>query len=113
LPSAGSGASRKRKWYLFDNMLFLSDYVLQHKKMESNLNSSHIDNLKNDSFVEEPIMSDTEQNLETVEKEVISQTIIDEDAENKNLVMNHYLKNQKQTEKCYPVKEWWNQCWYF
>lgn len=53
-------------------MLFLSDYVLQHKKMESNLNSSHIDNLENDSFVEEPIVPDTEQNLETVEQEVIS-----------------------------------------
>jgi len=31
------------------------------------MNSSHIDNLENDSFVEELIGSDTEQNLETVE----------------------------------------------
>ncbi|KAL4100695.1 hypothetical protein QTP88_020729 [Uroleucon formosanum] len=40
------------------------------------------DNLENDSFVEEPIVPDAEQNLETVEQEVISQTIVDEDAEN-------------------------------
>jgi len=60
--STGSGASsRKRKLCLFDNMLCLSDYVLKHKKMESNLSSSHIDHFENDSFVEEPVVPDPEK----------------------------------------------------
>ncbi|XP_050065734.1 transcription factor Adf-1-like [Aphis gossypii] len=100
LPSGSGASSRKRKWYLFDNMLFLSDYVLQHKKMERNLNSSHIDNIENDSFVEEPIVPDAEQNLETVEQEVISQTIVNEDAENEKSSNEPLFKNQEQTEKC-------------
>lgn len=45
--------------------------------MESNLSSSHIDHLENESLVEQPIVSDTEKNLETAEQdEVLSQTIV-------------------------------------
>lgn len=36
IPS-GSGASKKRKQYLYDNMTFLTDYMMQHKSMVSNL----------------------------------------------------------------------------
>ncbi|KAE9523040.1 hypothetical protein AGLY_016671 [Aphis glycines] len=99
LPFGSGASSRKRKWYLFDNMLFLSDYVLQHKKMESNLNSSHIDNIENDSFVEEPIVPDAEQNLETVEQEVISQTIVNEDAENEKSSNEPLFKKPRTNRK--------------
>lgn len=83
-------------------MLFLSDYVLQHKKMESNLNSSHIDNLENDSFVEEPIVLNTEQNLETVEQEVISQTIVNEDEENEKSSNEPLFKKPRKNQKMLP-----------
>lgn len=67
--------------------------------MESNLNSSHIDNLENDSFVEEPIVPDTEQNLETVEQEVISQTIVNEDAENEKSSNEPLFKKPRTNRK--------------
>jgi len=34
---SGSAASKKRKWYLFESMSFLSDFMLQHKQMISNV----------------------------------------------------------------------------
>jgi len=102
LPSGSGASSRKRKWYLFDNMLFLSDYVLQHKKMESNLSSYHIDHTENDSFVEEPIVSDTEQNLETAEQEVLSQTIATEDVENERSSNEPLFKKPRTNRKTLP-----------
>ncbi|KAL4090616.1 hypothetical protein QTP88_025415 [Uroleucon formosanum] len=70
--------------------------------MESNLNSSHIDNLENDSFVKEPIGSDTEQNLETAEQEVISQTIVTEDAENEKSSNEPLFKKPRTNRKMLP-----------
>ncbi|XP_029348049.1 uncharacterized protein LOC107882666 [Acyrthosiphon pisum] len=103
LPSGSGASSRKRQWYLFDNMLFLSDYVLQHKKMESNLSSSHIDHLENESLVEQPIVSDTEKNLETAEQdEVLSQTIVTEDVENEKSSNEPLFKKPRTNRKMLP-----------
>lgn len=84
-------------------MLFLSDYVLKHKKMESNLSSSHIDHLEHDSFVEQPIVSDTEQNLETAEQdEVLSQTIVTEVVENEKSSNEPLFKKPRINRKMLP-----------
>jgi len=77
---------------------------MQHKKLESNLSSSHIDHFENDSFVEKPVVPDSEQNQET-EQDVLSQTIDTEDSGNEKSNNEPVFKNQEQTEKCYPVKE--------
>lgn len=37
---SGSAASKKRKWYLFESMSFLSDFMLQHKQMISNVSDN-------------------------------------------------------------------------
>lgn len=37
---SGSGGSKKRKWYLFESMSFLSNFMLQHKQMTSNVNDN-------------------------------------------------------------------------
>ncbi|XP_060866685.1 transcription factor Adf-1-like [Metopolophium dirhodum] len=37
---SGSAASKKRKWYLFESMSFLSDFMLQHKQMISNVSDT-------------------------------------------------------------------------
>jgi hypothetical protein len=63
-----------RKWYLYDNMMFLFDYVLQHKIMECYLSSSHIDHFKNDTSIEESVEPDTKEDQETAGQEVRSQT---------------------------------------
>jgi len=63
--------------------------------MESNLNSSHIDNLENDSFVEA-------QNLEKVEQEVISQTIVNEDAEIEKSSNEPLFKKPRTNRKMLP-----------
>jgi len=34
---SGSAASKKRKWYLFESMSFLSNFMLQHMQMTSNV----------------------------------------------------------------------------
>lgn len=84
-------------------MLFLSDYVLQHKKMESNLSSSNIDHLENESLVEQPIVSDTEKNLETAEQdEVLSQTIVTEDVENEKSSNEPLFKKPRTNRKMLP-----------
>lgn len=62
----------------------------------------HIDNLENDSFVEDPIGSDTEQNLETVEQEVFSQTIVAEDTENKKSSNEPLFKKPRTNRKILP-----------
>lgn len=37
---SGSAGSKKRKWYLFESMSFLSNFMLQHKQMTSNVNNN-------------------------------------------------------------------------
>ena len=37
---SGSAASKKRKWYLFESMSFLSNFMLQHKQMTSNVSDN-------------------------------------------------------------------------
>jgi hypothetical protein len=37
---SGSAASRKKKWYLFEEMSFLSSFMMQHKQTLSNLEAS-------------------------------------------------------------------------
>ncbi|KAL4126781.1 hypothetical protein QTP88_010990 [Uroleucon formosanum] len=76
---SGSGASSRKRKCLYD-----------------------IDNLENDSFVEEPIVPDAEQNLETVEQEVISQTIVDEDAENEKSSNKPLFKKPRTNRKMLP-----------
>ncbi|KAF0703289.1 MADF domain-containing protein [Aphis craccivora] len=102
MPSGSGASSKKRKWYLFDNMLFLSDYMLQHKKMESNLSSPYIDQFENDSFVDEPLVPDPEENQETAEQEVLSQTIDTEDVENEKSSNEPIFKKPRINRKMLP-----------
>lgn len=37
---SGSSGSKRRKWYLFESMSFLSNFMLQHKQMTSNVNDN-------------------------------------------------------------------------
>lgn len=39
---SGSAGSKKRKWYLFDSMSFLTGFMMQHKKMGSNINNDYL-----------------------------------------------------------------------
>lgn len=50
--TSGSGATKKRKWYLYDNMAFLKDYMLQHKTMTSNLTADDSDETTYTNFNE-------------------------------------------------------------
>lgn len=103
MPS-GSGASKKRKWYLFDNMLFLSDYVMQHKKMESNLSGFHIDHYENDSFVEEPVVPDSEEN-HGKKQEGLSETIDTEELQNDKSTNKPVFKKPKTNRKILPSEK--------
>lgn len=37
---SGSAGPKKRKWYLFESMRFLSNFMVQHKQMISNVNNN-------------------------------------------------------------------------
>lgn len=39
---SGSAGSKKRKWYLFDSMSFLIGFMMQHKKMGSNIDNDYL-----------------------------------------------------------------------
>ncbi|KAL5238996.1 hypothetical protein ACI65C_006406 [Semiaphis heraclei] len=39
---SGSAGSKKRKWYLFDSMSFLTGFMMQHKKMGSNIDNDYL-----------------------------------------------------------------------
>lgn len=56
----GSAGSKKRKWYLFDSMSFLTGFMMQHKKMGSNIDNDFlneteeiIESGENDTLVED------------------------------------------------------------
>ncbi|KAF0721124.1 BESS domain-containing protein [Aphis craccivora] len=56
---SGSAASRKKKWYLFEEMSFLSSFMMQHKQTLSNLEASGSD--------DESEATDTEKSTENVD----------------------------------------------
>jgi len=58
---SGSGATKKRKWYLYDNMAFLKDYMMQHKSMKSNLIRDDLDEPIVDINVNESEVSNFEE----------------------------------------------------
>jgi len=70
---SGAATSKKRKWYLFESMSFLSNFMLQHKQMTSNVSnncneSDECSESKEYSF-DDGTVSDCEQQLnETVFK---------------------------------------------
>jgi len=57
---SGSAASKKRKWYLFESMNFLSNFMLQHKQMTSNVSDNCNDNC-NDNYNERDERVDSEE----------------------------------------------------
>jgi len=62
IPS-GSGASKKRKWYLYDNIAFLTDYMMQHKSMVSNLIEDDLNETLDLNLGESEILNTVEEPL--------------------------------------------------
>jgi len=71
---SGSASSKKRKWYLFESMSFLTDFMLQHKKMASNISDIYVEETEeNRESDEEQNVTQVEENT-TVEKSIITES---------------------------------------
>lgn len=64
---SGSAASRKKKWYLFNEMSFLSSFMLQHKQTSSNLEASDDESEATDSekSTENPNLNESVSEIES------------------------------------------------
>lgn len=93
---SGSAGSKKRKWYLFDNMSFLSGFMMQHKKMGSNIN--------NDVFNElEEIVESGEDDTIVVDNtgdNVVDNTVVEREQD----IIEPTFKKPKQTLRKNPYK---------
>lgn len=69
IPS-GSGASKTRKWYLYDTMGFLRDFIMQHKKMSSNFVGDELDESM-DTHLEESVIPDSEEEQDDLNPDVV------------------------------------------
>lgn len=64
---SGSAASRKKKWYLFNEMSFLSSFMLQHKQTSSNLEASDDESeaTDNEKSTENPNLNESVREIES------------------------------------------------
>lgn len=58
---------QKKKWYLFDSMSFLTDFMLQHKQMSSNISDIYLEE------IEEYRESEKEQDVTQLEEKTTLQ----------------------------------------
>lgn len=78
--------------------MFLSDYMMQYKKMETNLCNSNTNNFEDFSYVEKRRVSASEQDQET-EDVVISKSIENEGFKNKKSNNGPIFKKHESNKK--------------
>lgn len=94
----GSGATKKRKWYLYDNMAFLKDYMLQHKPMTSNLTADGLDETTYTKYVLESVVPNFEE--EPDETLQLNPNInVDEEIDSEQSSSSHEFKKPKKIKK--------------
>lgn len=93
---SGSAGSKKRKWYLFDNMSFLFGFMMQHKKMGSNINNDVFNELKEivESGEDDTIVVDNTGD------NVVDNTVIEREQD----IIEPTFKKLKQTLRKNPYK---------
>ncbi|CAI6352235.1 unnamed protein product [Macrosiphum euphorbiae] len=95
--TSGSGATKKRKWYLYDNMAFLKDYMLQHKTMTSNLTADDLDETTYTN-VEESEVPNVEEDPD-VTLQLNPGVNVDEEIDSEQSSSAHEFKKPKKIKK--------------
>jgi hypothetical protein len=91
--NSGSVGLKKKKWYLFDRMNFLTDFMLQHKKIGGNISHAYLKETK------ECIESEEEQDAMQVEESAITES----EPDSRQLVFKKPKKNIITARKLYKT----------